>query len=366
MWPVSARWDPALRHTYRPAYRATVIPPSGPPVAARLLSWQVTADRTSQTRRTLQAVLAPETPRGMTGVTVKGGYLQLDVGIDYGDGSVELIPQGLFRVDGEDTHRPDGGISVQGYGREKVVIDDAFLTPRTAQSSSALDLIELLLRESVPDAVVVRRTTRDAPVPTTTWERERWGAIDGSDSSLARAIGVEVWADGRGRYVISDVPTLADPPVWTVDAGRGGVLITSASSSSTDGVYNVVVASGDPSDGSVPVGPVIVQDTNPTSPTRVSGPFGRRVRRYTSNLLTTADQATTAAYSLLANSLGLTSGLSFTAVPNPALEPGDVVLVRPADGPPELHIVDKITLSSSGAMSCETRSTKADDTNTGM
>ncbi|WP_432137660.1 DUF5047 domain-containing protein [Streptomyces sp. bgisy154] len=360
MWPVSARWDPALRHTYRPAYRATVIPPAGSPFSARLLSWSVTADRTSQTRRTLQAVLAPETVRGLMGVTVKGAYLQLDVGIDYGDGSQELIPQGLFRLDSEDTQRPDGGISVQGYGREKVVSDDKFLTPRTERNSSALDLIEMLLLESVPDAVVVRRTTRDAAVPYTTWERERWEAIDGTDASLARAAGVEVWADGRGRFVISDVPTLADPPVWTVDSGAGGVLITLSSSTSTDGVHNVIVATGDASDGSVPVGPVIVQDTNPTSPTRVGGPFGRRVRHYSSPLLRTTDQATTAAHSLLANSLGLSAGLSFTAVPNPALEPGDVVLAAPQGEPPELHIIDRTQLSSSGAMSCDTRSTRTD------
>ena len=361
MWPVSARWDPALRHTYRPAARATVIPPQGAPFVARLLSWSVTADRTSNTRRTLQATLAPETRRGLDGVTVQGAYLQLDVGIDYGDGSSELIPQGLFRLDSEDTERPGGGIAVQGYGREKVVADDRFLTPRTERNSSALDLIEVLLLESVPDAVVVRRTTRDAVVPYTTWERERWEAIDGTDASLARAVGVEVWADGRGRFVISAVPTLADPPVWTVDAGRGGVLVSARASTSTDGVYNVVVATGDASDGTVPVGPIIVQDQTPTSPTRVGGPFGRRVRHYSSPLLATPDQATTAAHSLLANSLGLSTGLSFSAVPNAALEPGDVVRVDPKDGPPELHIIDKISLSSSGAMQCDTRSTKADD-----
>ncbi|CAM5629011.1 hypothetical protein SRIMM317S_03973 [Streptomyces rimosus subsp. rimosus] len=37
-----------------------------------------------------------------------------------------------------------------------------------------------------------------------------------------------------------------------------------------------------------------------------------------------------------------------------------MVLVK-TGGPAELHIIDKITLSSTGAMTCETRSTKADD-----
>ncbi|WP_327308007.1 DUF5047 domain-containing protein [Streptomyces sp. NBC_01298] len=361
MWSVSARWDPALRGALRPAARATLYPPQGDPFVARLLSWSVTADRTAQVRRTMQAVLGPETVRGLAGVTVQGSYLQLDVGLDYLDGSSELIPQGLFRVDAEDTQRPDGGISITAYGREKVVIDDQFVSPRTMSGSSALDLIEALLLESVPTAVVVRRTIRDATVGRTTWESGRWKAVDGDDASLARSIGVEVWCDGRGRFVISDVPTLSDRPVWRVDAGAGGVLVTAAASTSVEGVYNCVVATGDASDGSVPVGPVIAQDTVATSPTRVGGPFGRRVRHYSSPLLRTSGQASGAARSLLANSLGLSKGLSFTAVPNPALEPGDVVLVDNGEDAPEHHIIDKIGLSSSGAMSCDTRSTKADE-----
>lgn len=360
MWPVSARWDPALRGAARPAARATIHPPQGAPFEARLLAWSVTADRTAQIRRTCQVALAPETPRGLAGATVQGAYLQLDVGLDYLDGTRELIPQGLFRIDAEDTERPDGGIALQGYGREKVVQDDAFLRPRTEANSSGLDLMELLLLESVPTAVVVRRTSRDAVVARTTWETDRWQAIDGDDASIARSIGVEVWADGRGRFVISDVPTLADPPVWTVDAGRGGVLITAATSTSVEGVFNTVVVSGDAADGTVPVGPVIVQDLGATSPTRVDGPFGRRVRHYSSPLVRSTKQADIAGRSLLANSLGLAEGLSFTAVPNAALEPGDVTRVDAGDGTASLHIIDRIQLSSSGAMSCDTRSTKAD------
>lgn len=361
MWPVSRRWQQAVRYSYRPAARALLIPPRGPAFEVPLTSWTVTADRTSNTRRTVQLVLPPGVRRGLDAVTTLGAFVQLDVGIDYLDGSRELVPQGLFRLDAESAERPGGAISLQGYGAEKRVADDQFMVPRTAANSSALSLIEQLIIESVPGAVIVRRTIRDARVPATTWDQDRWGAIDGTDASLARAIGVEVWADGRGRFVISDVPTLADPPVWTVDIGPGGAMVTASTSTSTDGVYNVVVASGDGTAGTAPVGPVIVQDTDPTSPTWIGSPFGRRVRLYTSPLITTTAQADTAGRSLLANSVGLARQMSFTAVPNPALEPGDVVLADAGDGTAELHIIDKITLSSSAPMSCETRSTQADD-----
>lgn len=361
MWPVSERWDAALRGAARPAARATIYPPAGEAFEARLLAWSVTADRTAQVRRTCSATLDPDTVRGLSGVTVLGAYLQLDVGLDYLDGSSELIPQGYFRIDSENTERPDGGIAITGYGREKAIADDAFTVPRTATGAATLELIETLLLETIPDAIVVVRTVRDADISRITWETDRWGAIDGTDASLARSIGVEVWADGRGRFVISDVPTLADPVVWTVDSGAGGVLVTASASTSVENVHNVIVATGDASDGTVPVGPIIVQDTLEASPTRVGGPFGRRVRHYSSPLLRTPAQAETAARSVLANSLGLTQGLSFSSVPNPALEPGDVVLVTAQDDAPSLHIIDRISLSSSGAMSCDTRSTKPDD-----
>lgn len=361
VWPVSDRWDPALRGAARPGARATIYPPQGAPFEARLLSWSVTADRTAQVRRTVQAVLDPDTTRGLSGVTVTGAYLQLDVGLDYLDGSVELIPQGLFRIDSEDTQRPDGGIAITGYGREKVIEDDKFTVPRTAAGATAVELITALLQESIPGVVVDVRTSRDVTITRTTWETERWGAIDGDDASLARSLGVEVWADGRGRFVISDVPSLADPPVWSVDAGAGGVLVSAASSTSVEGVYNVVVASGDASNGTAPIGPVIVQDGNSNSPTWVGGPFGRRVRHYSSPLILSVPQADAAARSMLANSLGQTKGLSFSSVPNPALEPGDVVTVLGDGDVPELHIIDRIGLSSSSPMSCDTRSTQFDD-----
>jgi hypothetical protein len=361
VWPVSRRWEQAIRHTYTPAVRATLYPPRARPFEVPVVSWSVTADRTSNTRRTCQVVLPPGVPRGLDGVTTAGAYLQLDVGIDYLDGSQELIPQGYFRLDAEQADRPGGAIQLQGYGREKAVADDAFPTPRTESNSSALDLIEQLITESVPGAIIVRRTTRDTPVPATTWDQDRWGAVDGTDTSLARALGVEVWCDGRGRFVISDVPTLADRPVWTVNAGAEGVLISASASTSTDGVYNVIAVSGDATDGTTPIGPIIVQDQDPTSPTWVGGPFGRRVRRYSSPLITTPGQAGDAGRSLLGNSIGLTRQLSFTALQNPALEPGDVVRTDPGDGLPELHLIDRIQLSSSAPMQCDTRSTRPDD-----
>lgn len=355
--PVSRRWDAALRGVHRVASEVTCAPPGGGPFAVRVSELQVTADRTSKTLRQVSATLVPGTRLGLDGVTPYGSLLRPWRGVDYGDGQPELMPLGVFRLENVDTEEPGAGISTSGYSLEYVVAQDAFVQPRTEESGSTIDLITLLIRESLPDAVVVNRATRDASVPRVTWEKERWDAIDGTDASLARAIGAWVYCDPTGAFIIRDVPTLKDAPVWTADTGRGGVRVSTRRSSSADGVHNIVVAMGDRTDGTA-VGPGIAQDDDPASPTYVGGPFGRRPRFYSSPLITTADQAKTAAEALLAESLGLAKTLSFDAVPNPALEPGDVVLVPLDDGTAERHLIDKITISlATGAMSCDTRAT---------
>jgi hypothetical protein len=357
VWAHSARFAAAVRSSHRLVTRATLIPARGAPVPVPVAEWEVTCDRTSKTRRTLRATLGDGIPLGVRGLSVYGALLQLEHGIDYGDGAVELLPVGRFRLDSRDTAHPGVGSSITGYGLEQPVQDAKFLTPRTASGSSAVDLITTLIREAIPGAVVINRASRDTAVRQVTWDQERWDAIDGTDASLASALGAEVFADGRGRFIITDVPTIADRPVWTVDEGPGGVKVSEAASETASGVNNIIVATGDGTDGTAPVGPVIAYDDDPTSPTYWRGPFGARPRFYSSPLLTTAAAAGAAARSVLADSLGIVRSLSFESLPHPGLEPGDVVGVAREGGRLELHLIDRLTLSATAAMRCETRTT---------
>jgi hypothetical protein len=356
MWAHSARFAATVRSSYRPSVRATLVPARGDPLVVPVVDWEVTADRGSKTRRTLRATLG-DVPVGRSGLSVYGAWLQVDVGVDYGDGTAERLPVGRFRIDTRDTARPGAGSAVTGYGAEQAVQDARFLTPRTASGPSAVGLITTLIREAVPGSVVISRAPRDLAVRQVTWERERWDALDGTDASLARALGCEVYADGRGRYVIAPVPTVGDRPVWAVTEGPGGVTVTEASGETAAGVYNVVVGSGDGTDGTAPIGPVFAYDDDPTSPTYWKGAFGARPRFYSSPLLTTNAAATAAVRSVLADSLGVVRTLTFEALTHPGLEPGDVVAVERATGRTELHLVDRLVLSATGSMRCDTRTT---------
>jgi hypothetical protein len=167
-----------------------------------------------------------------------------------------------------------------------------------------------------------------------------------------------VYADALGTFVVRDIPTLNDPAVWRVSSDT--VLVTYSTQVTRNGVYNVVVASGDNvgQDQGVEVAFGMALDDNPLSSTYYKGPFGTVVRFYNSPLLVDSLQAYRAAKSLLSESMGLARSLSFTNVPNPALEPGDVVEVQLPGGTIERHIIDSIQFGSTGAQQCDTRAEK--------
>jgi hypothetical protein len=140
------------------------------------------------------------------------------------------------------------------------------------------------------------------------------------------------------------------------------VLIGGTASTSRDGVFNEIIARGERTDGSSPVQYIVIND-DPWSPTVWGGPFGKVPRVYSSPQITTADQAKRAGKALLARSAGAARSLSLSAVPNPALDAGDVIAVQFPNGVVEHHMVDRLTipLGASDAMPVTTRSTKPID-----
>lgn len=328
--------------------RVYVKRPGGEWAEVDAVGYRVTAERGAVARYSGSVTLAP----GADPVTPYGSLVQIKSGFAFPGELEELVHVATMRVDDVDIG-PSGAASLTCLGLEKAVADAAFRTPRVIQGPSHQDAIRDLL--AVVDAPVSVIATRDAPVPLVVFDTDRWKSVDGDDRSLARAIGAEVFCDAAGVFVVRDIPTVTDQPVWAVDAGESGVLVDYRRSASRAGVYNVVVAGSDNAEANILQ---IVEDDNPSSPTYVGGPFGEVVRQYRSPLLTNQDQARAAARSLLAESGGLQRSLTFTQVPNPALEPGDVVRVMVGDGASELHLIDQVEHSSSGAQSCQTRTTR--------
>lgn len=141
-----------------------------------------------------------------------------------------------------------------------------------------------------------------------------------------------------------------------MNAGLNGVLVSAIRSISRDGVYNAVVATGEPV-AELPAVIGYAYDQTPGSPTYFGGGFGKVPRFFSSPFLLTAEQCNKAAASILMQARGVPYSVSFGMVPNPALELWDVVKIRYEEGLDENHIIDtmRLALSVEGEMTVDTR-----------
>lgn len=343
---------------------------SGLPV---LGGW-VDVDAGSITRRRLYLDLAPRMATGTytdvpTLPSVPGdplGHYGQEItcqwGLTYPDGATEWVPLGVFRIDSAGgSLLGDGAVRVVGVSREAYIADARFWAPYTASSASCTSLIGTLIHEVLPSVEVVVSCSMDRRVPRTTWDEDRWGAI----TDLAQSIAATVYADPYGRFIITDAPTVDTPPVWTVNAGPGGVLVSADASSSRARIYNQVVVRGEsPSSDSPPV-QASATDLAATSPTcwgdPAAGAFGMVPYFMYLPTVTTTAQALAVARANLARHLGAAATLDVSTVPNPALEAGDVIDVIPDPTDPagtvRRHAVDSFTvpLSPGGKFPIQTR-----------
>lgn len=362
MYPVSARFLAALTESHQVATEVKIFLPNGTVETLEHTGGSVAVDRGQATRRTCTVTVAdtsliPRTPSDK--LSVYGAQLRISRGIQWPDGSRELVPLGLFRIDQIAGDVDQGPVTISGKGLEAMVADDKF-TSITKVSGTAVGAVTSLIQATLPSATVVNRAT-DAVIGPRVYdvEADRWAAV----AECAAAIGAEVYADADGIFVIAELPDLlAVTPAWTVAAGEGGAYISADRGMSLDGVYNACLASGENSEVDAPPVSALVVDDDPTSPTYWSGPFGHRPTFYSSSTLTTVGACTSAATLKLRAARAPNASADITSLPNPALEPGDVIRVAYPDGTKELHQVQSFTvpLEAAGAFTIATISARED------
>lgn len=327
----------------------------------------VSASRASQVRWTCDVTLdlgRDVDPYGM--------WLRLFYGVRVPRWQPVYVPWGVYRV--EDSEASTSALRVTGNGLEKALQDAAFPTPRTVPGEAGgtvQQVVSRLVRDVLPDAAVDWRLSVDRIARDIVVESDRWGLIAGGsdDPSFARALGGEMYFDGRGVFVAAPVPTTAAEPVLTVASGQAGMLVSPRVVRSRSGVYNLVSATGESTGDGPEIGPGYAWDIDPGSRTYagpdpvnrpdLAGPFGVVTRFYSSPQLRTVDQCTQAARGILANALGLHKAVSFDQLVHPGLEPGDVVLLEEEPGVMVPHLIDSWSTDlATGAMSVQTRSTR--------
>lgn len=286
-----------------------------------------------------------------------GNELYLERGIEFSDASVEYVKLGYFRIQGPDQEGlSDSPIRVTCVDRMQAIVDGRLLTPRQFVTGTTLEfIVSALITEIYPtatiewdDASLLLTTTRSLIC-----EEDRFGFLNDLVTSLGK---VWYW-DHRGVLVIKNAPLPTSAPVYSINHGVNGVLVTFARSLTREGSYNAWVATGEGGDTNTPVRGVAI-DGNPASPTYFYGRFGQIPGFYSSPFLTTNAQCQAAAQSLLNQQLGLPYTIRFGTIVNPALEPYDVVNVKYSHREAqETHVLDtvNIPLLESGVVDATTR-----------
>lgn len=290
--------------------------------------------------------------------SIAGNELRLSVGMIV-NGVKEYVVQGHFGLSGAKTDDTVEGmtITLTAYDRGKYFSDAARVTPKVFDAVTSTPIYSAII-STLQDIAPGLNIFHDGPVHLTPsqvcnsgddpWEFCR---------ALAESMGYELFFDRIGQCILQRIP---DPnnvdviPVWSYVEGQDAILLEVGRRQSNELVKNGVVVTGmNPSSGLPPVR-VIVVDDNPSSPTRWGGPFGRRPFFYQSDKIVTVAQATEAGVGQLNEQKGLTEQVSFSIVPNPAMEPSDVVqLVRTKSKLPAVGgspvVVDSFSLDLLGS-----------------
>lgn len=362
MRPVSAKFLRTIHGSHKMCVEARIVDPgqTGTDPAGAvipLLDGDVRLDASAQVRSTVDistdgynkwaadasALLAPY-----------GKELWVRRGIEYGNGQKEWVSLGYHRIYSvSQDDAPNGPIRIEARDRMAGLIDARMLVPvQFSPNHTVKQFYDRLVLEVYPWAEIEYDfdPTNIAVNRTVVVEEDRYGAL----LDMARALGRVMFWDHAGKLQIRKAPN-PSKPVWEVSAGRGGVLVSLSRTLTREGVYNAVVAYGEAADDKPPVR-AVARDMNPASPTYWFGPFGQVPRYYSSPLITTQDQASSAALAMLARSIGLPHQVDFSFVPNPALEPLDPVRVSTMSGS-SIHVVETLTvpLTSQDPMSATTR-----------
>lgn len=365
MRSVSTRFLDAVRGGGELAVRASLDPITGPSVDLFVVSGDVTLDRTADQRGsgslTVPAVdpatgLPISTSLSPFGAAPYGAELSLYRGFNYADNTSELVRLGVFRVDSAPRSIGENQVQLSLVDRSAQLNDEKLVAPVTFTGATLVeDAIESLITDVYPSAVVNLPGDSTTLGKRTVIDQDRWQAI----KDFAASIGCEVYVDQDGEWVVQDVPDpTAGVSVWTINAGSDGVLVDGTITPTRQGVYNGVVVTGEPAEKHAPAY-ALVTDDDPASPTMWGGPFGRVPDFYTSETIRTDVQAQAAGEARLRDLLGVARAVDLSAVPNPALEPGDTVTVVYPDATTELHLIDSVqtTLAPDGAQSITTRAT---------
>lgn len=215
-----------------------------------------------------------------------------------------------------------GGCAVMAMDRAGDVASSSFLAPvSVAQGDLLHTRVREFISEAADDAEFDTFTLANRVLPTLTWDENRGQALD----DLAGSAGGFWYALADGTFTLRPVPWVYSDGVVDLEIGPGSPILRSAKISfSREGVYNMIVTRAERTDGSAP-SRYVTRVTDPTSPIRFDGPFGRRVLHHSVQGAGNAAGLQLVAETLRQRSQALAETWAVSISPFPALELGDLL-----------------------------------------
>jgi hypothetical protein len=294
------------------------------------------------------------------------GYeLRLYRGVEYLDGTTELVPLGVFNWSIATVSETETGVTLsigQLQDRSVRVSRARYTQPINVVTATAVeDVITSILLQAWSDI-----SFDGGALPTTglTVPACAFGVEGDSDPwedarKLADDQGYRLFFDAVGNCTMLPISG-ADEVTAIVSYGStyGNFMITSLNKTwDTSETYNGVIAVGEGSGLLYPFRS-IAWDDDPQSPTYYLGSFGKRPRYFSSPTLYTQSQADNAAATQLKKTLGIAENVTWSQLVDPSLDVNDGInLYDSALGIGYLYRIDRLTipLDSSSAMTAEAR-----------
>lgn len=318
-----------------------------------LVGGSVTAHLTAQVTRSLSMQIDPAFYPALPAdlFSAEEAVVKVSAGIRYMDGSFEVFPVFTGRVQDVDED-PDGAVTVTGDDLAADVLGFPFEQPVPSQAGDPVTSeIRRLILQAVPDAVFGVDDVDDAQTPVLVWDDSRGKALD----DLAAAVQGRWYTLGDGSFVVRRYPYVGQPPVLALVDQSGGVNMTAQIARTRRGVPNSVTVVAERMDGTAPIR-VTVRDTDPASPYRFDGPFGRVAQVFRVQTPLTNAGAQALAQARLQSNRALAEQWQISCVPDYTLEPGDTITTE-YRGHKSVQVIDSITYPLAlGAMSLQTRS----------
>lgn len=268
-----------------------------------------------------------------------GQTLKVSLGIGQGADGIEWFQRGEFLI--QETDQQGESISVTAVGLLALIDEARFVAPFQPTGtigSTVRELIEPALTANLENAP----SDRNVPTSAVNWDTDRLAAL----YELMDAWPADVRVNEQGYLeIIADTVPTTDDTVRAFSEDTGGTVIEASGSSTRDGGFNVVVATGQSADGNEVRGIAYVNSgpwqygVGAANPLPV--PFG-----YSSPLLTTNGQCTAAATTVLRRKMRQAVLRQYTvkALPDPTLQLGDPVLMFLGDGEAFVATIEGISL----------------------